>query len=156
QRLLEACATYKPTGGMGNLIGKIAEDAKADVRFETTVARIEQDADGCRVRAEDGLEYTGDAVIVAVPVNTLGDVEFDPPRSADQNAFAEEGQVSHGYKLWVRARRKYDPLIAVAAPPHPLPLIQAEYWDDDATVFVGFGLESGALDIEDRDAVQEA
>jgi monoamine oxidase len=156
QRLLEACATYKPQGGMSNLIGKIADDAQADVRFETTVTRIEQDAAGCRVRTEDGSEYTGDAVIVALPVNTLGDLEFDPPLSAGKQAFAKEGQVSHGYKLWVRVRGKHDPLIAVAAPPHPLTLIQAECWDDDATVFVGFGLESGALDIEDHDAVREA
>ena len=156
QRLLEACATYKPQGGMGNLIGKIAEDAQADVRFETTVTRIDQDAAGCRVRTEDGSEYTGGAVIVALPVNTLGDVEFDPPLGAEKQAFAKEGQVSHGYKVWVRVRGKHDPLIAVAAPPHPLTLIQAEYWDDDATVFVGFGLESSALDIEDHDAVQDA
>jgi monoamine oxidase len=156
QRLLEACATYKPQGGMSNLIGKIAEDAQADVRLEATVTHIEQDAAGCRVRTEDGSEYTGDAVILALPVNTLGEVEFDPPLSADKQAFAAEGQVSHGYKLWARVRGKQDPLIAVAAPPHPLTLIQAEYWDDDATVFVGFGLESSALDIEDHDAVQDA
>ena len=156
QRLLEACATYKPKGGMGNLIGKIAQDAKADVRLQTTVTRVEQNAQGCRVLTDDGREYTGDAVILALPLNTLGDVEFEPPLSADKQAFAEEGQVSHGYKVWVRVRGKYDPLIAVAAPPHALTLIQAEYWDDDATVFVGFGLESGALDIEDHDAVQEA
>ena len=156
QRLLEACATYKLQGGMGNLIGRIAGDAQADVRFETTVTRIEQDAAGCRVRTEDGSEFTGDAVIVALPVNTLGDVEFDPALSAEKQAFAGEGQVSHGYKLWVRVRGRHDPLIAVAAPPHPLTLIQAEYWDDDSTVFVGFGLESGALDIEDHAAVQEA
>jgi monoamine oxidase len=141
---------------MGNLIGKIAQDAKADVRLQTTVTRVEQNAQGCRVLTDDGNEYTGDAVILALPLNTLGDVEFEPPLSADKQAFAEEGQVSHGYKVWVRVRGKYDPLIAVAAPPHPLTLIQAEYWDDDATVFVGFGLESGALDIEDHDAVQEA
>jgi monoamine oxidase len=154
-QLLEACATYKVQGGMSNLIDLIRAEGAADVRLETVVSAVEQDADGVSVRTADGTEFTGAAAIVTVPLNTLSDIDFAPALAPELQALAEEKQTTRGLKIWVKARGKIDPMWGLSAYPHPITLFQTEYWDDDSTILVGFGLDDGALDLDDPEAVQE-
>ena len=154
QSLLDACITYKLVGGMSGLIGRIAADSAADIHLSTPVTAVEQTADGVRVRVESGNEFTAGVVIVTVPVNVLADVTFNPPLGSKKRALAQEGQATRGFKVWIRIRGKLDPILALAAPPHAINVIQAEYWSDDATVVVGFGIDAEKLDISDVDAVQ--
>jgi len=154
--LLETCATYKLQGGMRRLIDRIAADAAADVRLGTPVAAVEQGEDGVIVRSPDGTEYTGRAAIVTVPLNVLADVTFEPALAPETRAFAQERQASRGFKSWIRVRGKLEPMLALAAPPSPLSLIQTEYWDADSTTLVAFGFEGGALELDDPGAVQSA
>jgi len=152
--LLEVCATYKPQGGMSNLIDNIA--AAADVRLGTPVAAVEQTGEGVLVRAQDGTEYSAAAAIVTVPLNTLADIAFDPALAPELRAFAAERNVGRGFKVWMRVRGKLEPMIALAPPPSPISLIQTEYWDDDATLLIGFGYQDAGFDLEDPAAVQAA
>jgi monoamine oxidase len=155
--LLEACATYKPAGGMSALVQRIADDSAADIQLQTLVRSVSGAGDVVTVTTDDGRQLRASAVVVAVPINTLNGIAFDPALPEGTRKFSEQGHVARGYKLWIRVKGRHDPMLAVAAPSaSPLTLIQAEYWDDDATVFVGFGLEDGTLDTADVAAVQVA
>lgn len=156
QRLLEACATYKVQGGMRGLIDKIAADADAEIRLAAPVVSIEHDEGSVHVRTGDGERFSASAVIVAVPVNTLSDLDFSPGLPEPVRAFAADGHIGRGSKLWIRVSGRLDPLAALASPPHPITLMFTEYWTDDATLVVAYGVDGNALDIHDLDAVRAA
>ncbi len=64
-------------GGTATLVDAMRRDLRADVRLGTRVEAIAQDETGVTVRTTDG-EHAASAAIVALPVNTLGAVRFDP------------------------------------------------------------------------------
>jgi monoamine oxidase len=156
QTLLEACATYKVRGGMRRLIEKIAADAAAEIRLGAAVVSIEQNPGAVHVRTSDGEQCSASAVIVAVPVNTLGDLEFSPGLPKPVGAFAADGHIGRGSKLWLRVVGRLEPLAALASPPHPITLMFTEYWTDEETLVVAYGIDGNALDIHDLDAVRAA
>lgn len=156
RRLNEACVTFKPRGGMSNLIDMIATDGAADVRLASVVKAIEQDDHGVCVRTLDGAAYTAAAALLTVPLNTLADISFDPALAPEVRALAEERQASRGFKFWFRVRGRLDPMVVLSAFPNPLTLVRTEYWDEESTLVVAFGLDDTALRFDDPDAVQEA
>lgn len=156
ETLLEACATYKVKGGMRGLIERISGDAQADVRLGTAAVSIEQSQDAVLVRTADGAKHSAAAVVVAVPINTLADIRFAPSLPEATVAFAHEGHVGTGSKLWIRVSGRLEPLAGLASPPHPITLMFTEYWTDDSTILVAYGVDGRALDIHDVTAVQAA
>ena len=61
-------------------------------------------ATGSRSPAGTASGHRADAVVVAVPLNALGAIEFDPPLPDDKRAAIALGQASRGVKLMLRAR----------------------------------------------------
>ncbi|MDX6568002.1 MAG: hypothetical protein QOH15_580 [Gaiellales bacterium] len=92
--------------GTASLIATIAEDAGADVRLDAPVLSVSQDADGVSVRTGGGTpaEHRAAAAVVALPLNCLGDVRFDPPLADGKLAAAHERHAGHGAKVWALVR----------------------------------------------------
>ena len=82
--------------GTGALLAAIAGAAPVDVRLSSPVAAVAVRADGVEVTGRDGSAHHGDAVVVAVPLNALGAIEFDPPLPEDKQAAIALGQASRG------------------------------------------------------------
>ena len=68
------------------------------------VAAVRRSAAGVEVQTRAGETLAARAAIVAVPLNTLGRIEFDPPLSEGKRAAVELGQASRGIKIFIRAR----------------------------------------------------
>ncbi|MEU9454550.1 NAD(P)/FAD-dependent oxidoreductase [Streptomyces sp. NPDC048277] len=156
QLLFEACGTYKLRAGTRALAEAMAADVDAEIRLNTTVTRIEQDADGVVVHTSSGTSLTAADVVVTLPQNILGSVEFEPALSSVKQLAAEEGQTSEGVKLWIRVRGEARPFVFFGGPDEPLTYGQAEYTVDGDTLLVAFGPQASRLDVADRSAVTEA
>jgi monoamine oxidase len=88
--------------GTRSLVQAIVLDSDADVRLESPVLSVVQDATGVTVEAGGASPAThrAAAAIVALPLNCLGDVTFDPPLAAGKLAAARERHAGHGSKVW--------------------------------------------------------
>jgi monoamine oxidase len=95
-------------------------------------------------------------VIVAVPLNVLPQIEFDPPLSDGKQQGLALGQASRGIKIFIRARGAAISQNAIRAG-HPFGYLDTEMLLDDGTqVLIGFGLDAEACDANDRPSLQRA
>ncbi|MET0822394.1 MAG: NAD(P)/FAD-dependent oxidoreductase [Aeromicrobium sp.] len=156
QLMFEACATYKIEGGTTRLIESMLSDSHVDLRLNTVVRSIATDGGTTTVELADGTSLTAAAVIVTVPLNVLGQIEFDPPLPPSAEEAARQGQTSTGVKVWARVTGALEPFVALGAEGSPFTLAQLEYSDADASVIVAFGSDAAALDGTDPRAVEQA
>ncbi|UOT03254.1 FAD-dependent oxidoreductase [Rhodococcus opacus] len=156
QLLFEACATYKLAGGTKTLLDAIGAQSTAEVRLNSRVRRIEQDADGVTVTLTDGRTLTAREAIVTVPLNILNSIEFAPALPADIVSVADEGQASTGAKVWVRVKGDIGKTAALGPSSCALNFFQYEYDLDGDSLIVAFGCDATRIDVSDRDAVEAA
>jgi pseudooxynicotine oxidase len=140
--------------GTGALLAAIAGAAPIDVRLNSPVAAISVRGDGVQVTARDGSVQRAQAVVVAVPLNALGTIEFDPPLPDDKLAAIALGQASRGVKLMLRARG--EPVSQGAIRPgHPFGYLATEELEDAGTqLLIGFGTDAQRCDPTDLATVQ--
>lgn len=151
----EACATYRLKNGTAGLIDAIIADSSADVRLNTVVSSITQDAGGVLVTSADGEEITAAAAVLTAPLNALNTIKITPPLSDIKRAAGQEGQASRGVKVWIRAKGRLAPFAAIAPADRPLQLLQKEYEVDGDTIIVSLGRDATAMDFTDRAAVEK-
>lgn len=151
-----SASTYLIRGGTGQLVAAFAADTDADIHLSTTVKAVRRSGEGVTVETADGASYGARHAIVTVPLNVLNAITFEPPLSEVKQAAASQGQVSTGFKVWMRARGKVDKFIAFAPDRFPLTMMGYEYEIDGDTILLGFGPRAGDLDITDVRAVEAA
>ena len=90
------------------------------------------------------------AVVVAVPLNTLGAIAFEPGLSELKQEAIGYGQASRGIKIFVRARGETTTQNAIQ-PGHEFGYLATEWrYDDGTQTLIGFGLDAAAIDASDR------
>jgi pseudooxynicotine oxidase len=153
----DATARYKIAGGTKILLDAMAADAGADVRLSTPVKSVRQAKDLVEVVTEDGTRLTAKAVVCAVPMNVLKDVQFSPALPAGKIEPSRQKHAANGTKVHVLLKGEY-PMMSLWAPTGKVPL-NFVMWDNVTkgnTHFIGFGPTAETLDINDTDAVQAA
>jgi monoamine oxidase len=141
-------------GGTGGLLASIRDGAPFAVHLEAPVARIAAGDDGVEVTGRDGAVHAARVVVVALPVNVLGTLEFDPPLPADKRAAIAAGQASRGIKVMLRVRGDATAINAIR-PGHPFGYLASEQVDDDGTqLLIGFGPDAAGRDWSDLAALQ--
>ncbi len=144
-----------PTG-TGSLLRAIAGGAEFQTRLETPVAAITQTASAVEVQTRSGEILAARAVVVAVPLNTLGAISFEPELSPGKVAGIALGQASRGIKIFIRAR---GPRIGqnTIRPGHEFGYLDSEILGDDGSqIMIGFGLDAAQCDASDLRGVQQA
>ncbi|MEX0832764.1 MAG: NAD(P)/FAD-dependent oxidoreductase [Actinomycetota bacterium] len=68
--------------GTASLVDALGKDAGADIRLQTTVRRVEHENGLVRVTTAGGADIQSRAAVIAIPLNCLEDIDFDPPLSA--------------------------------------------------------------------------
>ena len=140
--------------GTGALLAAIAGGAEVETRLDAPVAAISQSDSGVEVRLRDGEAVAARSAIVALPLNVLPAVEFDPPLSAGKRAAIAAGQASTGVKIFIHARGPAVQQNAIR-PGHPFGYLATEYLlPDGEQVMIGFGTDGRACDADDLAAVQ--
>ncbi len=140
--------------GTGALLRAIAGVAPFDSRLSTPVAAVRQEGGLVEVHTRAGEVLTARAAIVAVPLNALGQIDFEPALSEGKRQAVALGQASRGIKIFIRARGDVRTHNAIR-PGHPFGYLDTELVLEDASqMMIGFGLDAAACDAADLTAVQ--
>jgi pseudooxynicotine dehydrogenase len=141
-------------GGTRALLDAVASRAPFERRLGAVVAAVSQHGDRVEVETRDGSGFAARAVVVAVPLNALGAIEFVPALPEDKLAAIALGQASRGIKVFIRARG--EPVAQNAIRPgHPFGYLATESVNGDGSqVLIGFGIDSTRCDAGDLAAVQ--
>jgi pseudooxynicotine dehydrogenase len=144
------------TTGTRGLLEAIAGQAAFETRLETPVAAVRRRGDGVEVETRAGELLPAARVVVAVPLNTLHAIEFDPPLSDGKRAGIALGQASRGIKIFIHAEG--DPTAQNAIRPgHPFGYLDTEIQAADGSqIMIGFGYDAAICDAADLAGVQAA
>jgi monoamine oxidase len=142
------------TNGTKSLIDAIASKAPFETRLATPVAAISQEDGRVEIHTRAGETLPARVVVVAVPLNALGGIEFDPPLSETKQAAIELGQASRGVKIFIHARG--EPIFQSGIKPsHPFGYLDTEIvYPDETQLLIGFGYDAELCDASDLAAVQ--
>ncbi|MGZ2748232.1 flavin monoamine oxidase family protein [Burkholderia stagnalis] len=154
-RLFDRLVKYKIEQGTSALAHAIIADGGADVMLSTPVARVEQRKGGATVTTTSGAHYSAGAVVCAVPVNVLKNIDFRPGLDAHKLDASRAGVAGQGAKCYIHIRQKIGQWMGCGSFPNPITLAWTEQARDDGTLLVAFG-PPGLLDINDDAAVQAA
>jgi monoamine oxidase len=154
--LNDAVVRYRMKGGTASLIDAMLRDAKPDVRLSSPIARVEQDSSGVRVMTKDGKQYTARAVISAVPLNCLNDIEWAPAISSSKALVAKEKHAAICAKVHVMLEGDVGNICCVAPSEFGLNWLFTEHQENGYTHMVGFGPEPTLLDGRFRERIAAA
>jgi monoamine oxidase len=140
--------------GTGALLGAIADAVPFERRVNTPVAAIAMRPDGVELTTRAGEAIRARTTIVAVPLNVLGAIGFDPPLPEDKQAAIALGQASRGIKIMLRVRGEHLMQNAIARG-HAFGYLGSEELDGDGTqLMIGFGPDAERCDAGNHPAVQ--
>jgi monoamine oxidase len=142
--------------GTGALLAAIAGQGRFETRLRAPVAAVRGAGAAVELRLRDGETLAARAVVVAVPLNALGAIAFEPALSAVKREGVALGQASRGLKIFIRARGPGLVQNAIS-PGHPFGYLSTDRLLGDGTqVMIGFGLDAQRCDPADLAAVQSA
>jgi monoamine oxidase len=140
--------------GTGALLGAIARGGRFEHRLGVATAAITQRNGRVEVESRDGSGFAAGAVVVAVPLNALGAIEFTPALPDDKLAAIALGQASRGIKIFIHARGEAM-LQNSIRPGHPFGYLGTESVNGDGSqLMIGFGADAERCDAGDLAAVQ--
>jgi monoamine oxidase len=140
--------------GTGALLHAIADAAPFERRLDTPVRAIARANGYVEVHTGNGGDVRAKAAIVAVPLNALSAITFDPVLPEDKQAAIALGQASRGIKIMLRVRGEHLMQNAIR-PGHAFGYLDSEELDGDATqLMIGFGPDAARCDATDLPAVQ--
>jgi monoamine oxidase len=128
--------------GTEALLHAIVSAAPIETRLGTPVAAVRVQGERVEVETRAGELHDAGIVVVAVPLNALGSVEFEPALSEGKREAIAGGQVSRGIKIFLRTRGG-DVLENAIRPRHPFGYLDTELLLDDGTQLqIGFGVDA--------------
>ncbi len=123
----------------------MADSAGLQVRYGAEVRSVRQDDLGVELGLADGAFYRAARVVLALPVNALPAVEFEPalPAATAQALGANAGRA---HKVWLRARGVPAGVLAAGAGEGLHWLYADRVLDDGDVLLIGFGYEDAGFD----------
>ena len=114
----EASATYRVVGGMSEWTRLIAASVPGEIRFNTRVVSVSQDAGGAVVTTNTGEQIRARAVICTLPANAIDGIEFTPALPTVWQRQNTEKVASQGTKVWIKVRGSLPRFFGYATPQH--------------------------------------
>lgn len=151
--LWNSLSRYRADGGTHALIEKIQGDSNARLRLGAVVSKVVQTSNGITVVLKSGEVLQAKQLIVAVPLNCLNDIEFEPGLSAVKTVASARRHTGSGTKVYARIQGRRQLFLGNGKQTFPLCFAWTEYDDPDAQLLCGFGASPEFLDINDDEAV---
>lgn len=144
---------YKIKDGMTGLALNLLNDGGADILLSSSVASV-SDKDGTiTVTTTEGRKIAAKHVVVAVPLNLLHAIAFDPTLEPLKAEAAAEGHPSKNAKFHIRTKSKPGNVAARTIWPYPLVSFLTDAIEGDDTYVVGF-TRGGMVDLGNVDEVR--
>jgi monoamine oxidase len=154
--MLDSNGRWTIARGTRALVDAIAADVAGELRLSTVVGRISQTEQGVTITTSSG-DVAAAAAVVAVPLNTLGSLAFDPPLAPLKQEAAATGSVGLGVKVWAALRDAYPPSFSTAPDRFPLTFAQTETVTSNGRPLVlAFGPSAERLPLDDHALVAKA
>jgi pseudooxynicotine dehydrogenase len=142
--------------GTGALLDAMASAAPTEVQLEAPVAAVRARGERVEVETRTGELHEAATAVVAVPLNVLGTIEFEPALSEGKQQAIELGQASRGVKIFLRSRGAEVLENAIRAR-HPFGYLDTEILlGNGMQLQIGFGSGAQRCDASDAAAVQRS
>src|SRR5262249_22349190 len=99
--------------GTSSLLDAILADGGPEIRLQSPVVRVEQRPDEIRVVTAAGNALSAQVVVLAVPLNVLRDIAFEPDLSGERLDAAQSRHPGRMRKLWLLVDEAPADLVAV-------------------------------------------
>ncbi|KAJ5825429.1 hypothetical protein N7474_002567 [Penicillium riverlandense] len=151
----ETAGTWSIQGGTKGLIDAILAKTKAKLLLSTPVSSVTDEGSQVVIGTRHGQKIHARKTIVALPLNTIGDVCITPnPPPVAQSMIAKKNPTMAG-KLWIRVRGEIEPFsIYAPAGKYPLNAARTERYIDGDTLVLCMCSDDTAIRGEDRKGVQ--
>src|SRR5581483_4886578 len=149
-------ARFHFKNGTISLINAMVQDAKIPVFMSTPVSKIKHDTNGVEVTTQSGKVVKAKKAIVAVPLNVIKAIQFEPAVSPLRLEASKQTHAGFGTKLHIRVKGPVPSFWAQAHEPEPLSAIFTESSGQQNSLLIGFGSNPKLLDIHDTAAVEKA
>ena len=153
---MDAVGRFKFRHGTAALIDKMIADGEPEVRLQTPVSKVQNLGDRVRVTTQGGDTITAAAAVIALPMNVLGDLAFEPALASGLIEAAQERHTGLGIKLYIRVKGDIGKVFMMADSSNRLNNIFTYHQAPDHSVLVAFGADPAAIDMYDEQAVQDA
>jgi pseudooxynicotine dehydrogenase len=132
--------------GTGALLQAIASAAPVEARLDTPVAAVRVRGERVEVETRAGDLHDAAVAVIAVPLNVLGTIQFEPALSEGKQAAIAAGQTSRGLKIFLRTRGS-DVLDNAIKPRHPFGYLDTEVLlGAGEQLQIGFGIDAERYD----------
>jgi pseudooxynicotine dehydrogenase len=155
RRLSDALGRYRLKRGITHLIEQIHKDIKAEVRLSSSVVAIRNRASDVHVVSRGGDVFSAVVALVAVPVNVLNSIDFEPSLSNAKRAMAKEKHAGTGYKLGCLAVGIPNGFYGIGTDSEFCE-VRAEEPVAGQSLVVAFGRERAGFDVQDKTVVEKA
>jgi monoamine oxidase len=146
---------HAPAEGWSALAERMAASAGVEVRYGAELRSLRQDGRAVELGLADGSTAGAPRVVLALPVNTLPGVSFEPPLPG-ATAEALGTNAGRAHKLWLRARGVPAGVLAAGAGEGLHWLYADRLLDDGDVLLLAFGYEDDAFDPAARADVERA
>lgn len=143
--------------GTKRLIDCIMAESTVELRLSTPASSIWDDGSQVTVTTRAGEKIRSRAVVVALPLNTIGDVTITPELAPPVRPIIDQKNPVMGGKIWARVKGEIEPFIAFAPiGKHPINVARAESRHDGDTLVLCMCSDAATINAHDCEAVQAA
>ena len=146
---------HAPAEGWSALAERMAASAGVEVRYGAELRSVRQAGDRVELGLADGSSASAPRAVLAIPVNTLPGVRFEPPLPG-ATAEALGTNAGRALKVWLRAREVPPGVLAAGAGEGLHWLYADRVLDGGDVLLLGFGYEDEAFDPASRGDVERA
>ncbi len=156
-QMLAALSGTKIAGGTRSLIDAIASQAElTDIRLESQVRGVVQTGDGVQVELVTGNAVTARTALIALPMNVLNSVTFEPRLSDIKRAAATERHAGSGLKCYVHVKGDIGNVCVYAPESEAINWAATYHHSPNGSLLVLFGDEPKRLPLDDVAGMQVA
>ncbi len=141
--------------GTRELINSIAEQATlTDIRLNSPVRRVVQADDGVRVELESGEAVSAPTALIALPMNVLNSVDFEPGLSEIKRTASADRHAGAGMKCFVRVKGDIGNVSMVAPETQPINFLVTYAHGPEGSWLIVFSANPKKLQMSQFDDVQ--
>jgi len=153
----ETAGSWQLEGGTQCLLQAIKADTRADFRLSTPVSSIFDDGSNVIVTTQGGEKITVKSTVLAVPFNTLSDLQITPSLAPPLQEIVRQKHPMQTTKLMVRVRGELECFAAFAPVKQTqINTVRVEYHHEGDTILVCFISDAASINANDKEAVQNA
>ncbi|KAF7177461.1 hypothetical protein CNMCM7691_005714 [Aspergillus felis] len=153
----ETAGSWGIQGGIKQLISAIMAESNVELRLSTPIDAVVDNGSGVTITTREGQVFNAWSAVVALPLNTLGDVKIHPDLPPAARSMIERRNPVTAHKVWVRVKGEIEPFSLVSPPgKHPINAARFEKHHNGDTLIMCMCADAAAIDPADLHAVQAA